>query len=188
MHYHTNLRLHFQHLIQTDNYGSANSYHNENYKNEQFGHNIQAADLIMFVLYDELGKTFEKLQFVRNSDDPNYKSRWFSAKIDHSNGIWNYKTLKSAKEFTFNSSIFELTTKNDVTCEEVGFLKLTCDRETKCDQFKWWLTDPSLLNLSCGIVFSKESAPVNYRNGSWSKGIQILTYSSLNLDIDNTSQ
>ena len=114
--------------MQTDIYGSTNSYHDEDYKNVNFGVNIQAADLIMFVLYDEQGKTFEELLFVDNSNGANAICRWFTAqRFDHSNGIWNDGTLKGTQEFTFNSSFFEITTGNDVTCEEVGFLKLTCD-------------------------------------------------------------
>ena len=145
-------------------------YNDQNFKRSQYWKNLQNAQFVKFVLYDEEYKAKEVLQFESHYR----KNGWFSSQKLLNSSFWDMSTLQEAN-FTLTNSGFEITTNNEEECEEEGFVKLTCDIETACAQLKWWLVDETLKEQPCGIVYSKRKTAVDYNKGFWAFRIQILT-------------
>ena len=148
--------------------------HPDNYINPSFYTNQATNELIMMVIYDEDSLAREELYF-RGGDDIRV---WFTAHNLLYSSLWDYEYLSQAATFESiypSSTTFEITTHVYPECEQIGFLKMTCDLDPECDQLKWWLEDESLKYLPCGIAYSKLEKPVDYIKASWASKIQILT-------------
>ena len=150
----------------------VSTFSDENYANLSSKANLMSASSILLVIYDEHNRTRVELEFsgVRHPSD------WFSRENLVSSTPWNLTTLKNpGTSFNMTESGFQIITANDAMCQNTGFVKLTCDLETECAQFKWWLDDQSLDRFPCGVVYSKVVTPVNFIRGFWASKIQILT-------------
>ena len=85
---------------------------------------------ILLVIYDENNFPKEVLEF-NGASTP---FAWFSAANLKKSSLWNETKLSNAVQFKFDNQGFEITTRNDSDCEQEGFLEVTCDPETTCDQ------------------------------------------------------
>ena len=146
-----------------------------NFANQMFEKNLYEAKQIMVVLYDDENTEREKLVFRGVGSIWN----WFQAENLVESSLWDKNSLITAGVFELNPDpndfYFEITATTESECDSSGFFKMNCDISTACDQLKWWLEDQNLVDLPCGIVYSKLSSPVDYTKGSWASKIQILT-------------
>ena len=155
------LNLPFHVLIEASSIAAL--FHDQNYKHADFDQSLIDSREILFILYDDRNKTAQEMVFTGVSDT----FSWFSPENILYSFLWDLNSLSGASKFSFSSAGFEITTKNDVTCEEEGFLQLGCDVMTKCDQVKWWLRDEKLQHQSCfagmGYVFCVKSLLKKFR-------------------------
>ena len=127
-------------------------FNDQNFKRCHHEKQILNAERIMVVLYDDDGKPREELQFAGTSDPYN----WFGADNLLQSSLWEIPS--STAIFSYYGNGFEITHSDDVVCQKIGFLKMTCNVETDCDQLKWWLDDESSKSYACGIAYSKLKA------------------------------
>ena len=159
------------------NYGTSTP--NSQFNDETFAYpNVRdilvAASKILFVIHDEQDKVRQQMVFKGTSDQFN----WFSQETLISSSVWNMTALQHSVNFKFQEnvtdSIFSVASNQNEECVEIGYLRVTCDNQTSCNQLKWWLDDATLMRQHCGIVYSKQSYPVDLAKGAWASRIQIL--------------
>ena len=175
--YHMNSTTKFSDFLTERTTGNGKENYNRFGTYSNFMSYSNGSPKILFVIYDEMNFPREVIEFKGTSG----LFAWFSANNLVTSSVWDQSKLASAVQFRHDHQGFEITTKSDLPCEEEGYLKLTCDLETTCDQFKWWINEASLENNFCGIVYSNSKDPVNFSNGLWASRVEI--YSSDGWDV-----
>ena len=177
--YHSNSGEHFSHLLENALLQSASVPNTKrgsaNFVNTVFHDNIHKAKQIMLAVYDRKNMLREQLTFQGNGSVWN----WFQVQNVIDSTLWEMDSSDNFDIFKFNpdpdSFIFEITKNAGSGCGATGLFKMTCDLNTVCDELKWWIYEPSLNDQPCGVLYSKYSNDVDYRNAFWASKIQILT-------------
>ena len=151
------------------------------FANEKLYDNFYNAQEVKLVIYDEDENARKELTFKGVNDI----WKWFNIGNTPESFLWEIDTEGVFSVFQINPDpnnfVFEITRSQSGSCDSSGFLKVTCNIEPECDQYKWWSEDLTLQETPCGILYSKQSQDVKYEKAFWASKIQILTKQKMDL-------
>ena len=177
----------FPDLLSTSSYTGipvvAAKYNNQTFANASYQNNLKSASRVMMVIYDNKNTIRQKLVFRGSSA---HYLGWFSASNLESSSFWDQSELTEAKVFRMKSSSdlghdspVEITVRNNVTCQEYGFLKMICKNNYALCPYhnQLLLNEHEILARTsrCILLYSKSKSGVDYWKGAAASKLQILT-------------
>ena len=147
----------------------------DNFVNMSLHQNLGKAKENMLIIYSQEGKIQENLIFRGNGNS----SSWFSETNLVNSSLWSLGELLNSSFFVQHTDVeklqFEIISKHGNNCEEIGFLKMTCNMSTECKALKWRRQDETLQIKPYALLVSSMINTVDLSQGSWVSKFQILS-------------